>query len=79
LVDKIRSIPNDNIPNDGNENNEVTRVNVGDGYDSYDAVDNESLIINTSEDYEREELAKKYGIVDNRRVLISRMLLLISY
>jgi hypothetical protein len=66
LVDKIRSIPNDNIPNDGNENNEVTRVNVGDGYDSYDAVDNESLIINTSEDYEREELAKKYGIVDNR-------------
>jgi hypothetical protein len=36
LVDKIRSIPNDNIPNDGNENNEVTRVNVGDGYDSYD-------------------------------------------
>jgi hypothetical protein len=41
-------------------------------------VDNESLIINTSEDYEREELAKKYGIVDTGRVLISRMLL-ISY
>jgi hypothetical protein len=58
LVDKIRSIPNDNIPNDGNENNEVTRVNVGDSYDSYDAVDNESLIINTSEDYEREELKR---------------------
>jgi hypothetical protein len=64
LVDKIRSIPNDNIPNDGNENNEVTRVNVGDSYDSYDAVDNESLIINTSEDYERRTC--KEVQVDNR-------------
>jgi hypothetical protein len=33
LVDKIRSIPNDNIPNDGNENNEVTLL-IGDSYDS---------------------------------------------
>jgi hypothetical protein len=65
LVDKIRNIPTDNIPNDGNDGNEVTRVNLGDGYDWHDAVSNESLIINTSEDYEREELAKKYGIVDN--------------
>jgi hypothetical protein len=73
LVDKIRSIPNDNIPNDGNENNEVTRVNVGDSYDSY-AVDNESLIINTSEDYER-RTCKVQELLITGEVLISRMLL----
>jgi hypothetical protein len=62
LADKIRNIPTEFI---GDDDGEVVRVNTGDS-DTIIPQSNESLIINTNEDYERELLAKKYGVVDNR-------------
>lgn len=61
LADKIRNIPTEFI---GDDDGELVRVNTGDSNTIPQS--NESLIINTNEDYERELLAKKYGVIDNR-------------
>jgi hypothetical protein len=63
LADKIRNIPTEFIGDD--DGADVVHVNTGDS-NTIIPQSNESLIINTNEDYERELLAKKYGVVDNR-------------
>lgn len=65
LADKIRNIPTELMGKD-DDGGEVVRVNTGENSGMPTPQSNESLIINTNEDYEREELAKKYGVVDNR-------------
>jgi hypothetical protein len=61
LAEKIKNIPT-NMLADDDEN--VVRVNPYNG-DGFGPVSNESAIIMSSEEEEKAELAKKYGVIDN--------------
>lgn len=61
LAEKIKNIPT-NMLVDDDEN--VVRVNPYNGND-FGPVSNESAIIMSSEEEEKAELAKKYGVIDN--------------
>lgn len=61
LAEKIKNIPT-NMLADDDEN--VVRVNPYNGND-FGPVSNESAIIMSSEEEEKAELAKKYGVIDN--------------
>ncbi len=67
LADKIRNIPTELMGSD-DVGGEVVRINTGENspLDTIIPQSNESLIINTDEDYERAQIARKYGVVDNR-------------
>lgn len=54
IAEQIKSIPISNIP----EGEEIIQVDA----DRFTSITNESAIIEVSEDYERQELMKKYGI-----------------
>ena len=61
LAEKIKNIPT-NMLADDDEN--VVRVNPYNG-DGFGPVSNESAIIMSSEEEEKAELAKKYGVINN--------------
>lgn len=65
LTEKIKNIPTNNIIDEGDVS---TQLNFGDN--STRPVSDESAIIYSSIDDEREELARKYGVVDNRDAVI---------
>ncbi len=65
LTETIKNIPTNNIVDEGDIN---TQLNFGDN--STRPVSDESAIIYSSVDDEREELARKYGVIDNRDAVI---------
>ena len=65
LTETIKNIPTNNIVDEGDVN---TQLNFGDN--STRPVSDESAIIYSSVDDEREELARKYGVIDNRDAVI---------
>lgn len=64
LADKIKNIPTNMLSDD----EDVVRVNPYNG-DDFGPVSNESAIIMSSEEEEKAELAKKYGVINNSDVV----------
>lgn len=65
LAEKIKKIPTDNLI----DNNSITESY---NNDVYQPITNESAIIEVDEEYEKAELARKYGVVDNRNATIKQ-------
>lgn len=65
LADKIKNIPTNMLSDDDED---VVRVNPYNG-DDFGPVSNESAIIMSSEEEEKAELAKKYGVINNSDVV----------
>ena len=63
LADKIKNIPTEGIIDDPTE--PVQKISVDFANDGFTPPSNESAIIMTTEEDEREELARKYGFTDN--------------
>jgi hypothetical protein len=72
LAEKIKNIPSDNIVDDGPVNRTTPVVNYSDN--SYNPpVNDDSAIIVSSLDDEREELARKYGVnLDNTQAVVKQ-------
>lgn len=63
LADKIKNIPTNNM---------IDIIDESTKNDLYNPPINESAIIEVDEDYEKAELARKYGIVDNREATVKQ-------
>ncbi len=66
LADKIKKISTENLMDDN-----IIKESYKDKND-YNPITNESAIIEVDEDYEKAELARKYGIVDNREATVKQ-------
>jgi len=67
ILDRIKNIPTDNLTDNEKITESYSNVN-----DNYKPQTNESVIVEVDEDYEKAELARKYGIVDNREATIKQ-------
>ena len=66
LADKIKKISTENLMDDN-----IIKESYKD-QSGYNPITNESAIVEVDEDYEKAELARKYGIVDNREATVKQ-------
>jgi|688.fasta_scaffold335353_2 hypothetical protein len=69
LAEKIKNIPSDNLLDNFTDNNPITESYSD---NTYKPTINDSAIIEVDEDYEKAELARKYGVVDNRQATVKQ-------
>lgn len=69
LAEKIKNIPSDNLLDNLTDSNPITESYSD---NTYRPPVNESAIIEVSEEDEKAELARKYGIVDNREATVKQ-------
>jgi hypothetical protein len=69
LVDKIKNLNTDNLIDEATTK---TNESYTQTQDPYRPISNESAIVEVSEDDERAELARRYGVIDNREATIKQ-------
>lgn len=69
LVDKIKTLNTDNLIDEATTK---TNESYTQTQDPYRPISNESAIVEVSEDDERAELARRYGVIDNREATIKQ-------